>query len=344
MSNITNPVKSATQSPILKNAISTLRIGLEDYELSKKDPDRTLSSTRNVYASLLLFLKEGLCRLSPMEPSEGIIKSQLQPILQADNSLGVIGIGEKTIDVEGIQARYKLLNMKIEWKTLLSIQKERNNIEHYYSASKIEVLQSVICKASTFIIEILKKVFNTDPVSLLGPVWEQMVKIKEIYEKMKEDCDSSFEILHKKKLFSEELVSHIKDVACPHCHSQLLYLFTGEEKPSKKISIKLEKKEECKLICYACHENLALGEAFAIYANEDFDPSYTEYRYGAQPIVKICPECGFKTFIDNQEVDACIFCGHKKMNKFCNVCEEPLPIERDFEGICEHCEYMLSEP
>ncbi len=344
MSETTGSAVSAAQSLILKNAISSLKIGLEDYELSQKDPDRILSSIRNVYASLLLFLKEGLCRLSPLDSGEEFIKAKLEPIIKSDGSLGLTGIGNTTIDVEGIQQRYKLLRIKINWKPLISIQQERNNIEHLYSTAQIAVLQSVICEASTFIIEILKKVLDTNPASLLGNVWEQMTAIKNIYEPIKAKCTSSLQHLIDRKFMPVSSIELIKDFSCLYCGSKLIYLHTGPDEPSNNVTVHLKNVDSCELVCFACGTKLPIYSLFESFADDEYSPSTEVLEYTGEAIVKECPECKHNTFIDNHEVNACIFCGHEKMNEFCKVCEAPLPLEQDFEGICEHCEYMLSEP
>ena len=48
---------------ILKNAIDSIAIGLEDYEST--DERRIVSSTRNIFAGILLLFKHKLCELSP---------------------------------------------------------------------------------------------------------------------------------------------------------------------------------------------------------------------------------------------------------------------------------------
>lgn len=335
---INNNNSMANQSLILKNAISSLRIGLEDYELSKKDPDRILSSIRNVYASLLLFLKEGLCRLSPLVPGEEFIKAKLEPILKSDGTLGVIGVENKTIDVEGIQRRYKLLNVDIAWGPLLSIKEERNNIEHFYSTSEITVLQSVICQASNFIIEILKTVFNTDPSSLLGPVWDQMSTIANIYEPIRQKCLESLTNLTKRSLIPDFSISLIEEFSCSECGSKLLYLDTGYKGPSRRARINLNNPNKCELVCFACHARIPLYEAFETFANDNYEFSYQHFKYGGSPFVRTCYECGHDTFIEDSNTNSCIFCGYEKGYKICQECGTSLSIEEQGNnGFCFDC-------
>jgi len=52
---------------ILKNAIISIQLGIEDFLKTEKDPRRALSAMRNLYAGVLLLFKEKLARLSPKE-------------------------------------------------------------------------------------------------------------------------------------------------------------------------------------------------------------------------------------------------------------------------------------
>ena len=340
MSDTATQTQSTVQSLILKNAISSLRIGLGDYEVSKVYPDRILSSIRNVYASLLLFLKEGLCRLSPMDTREEFIRAKLEPILKPNGSLGVSGIGDKTIDVDGIQRRYKLVNVRIDWNPLLLIQKERNNIEHLYSNSQITVLQSAICEASTFIIDISKIVFHTDPTTLLGDVWSQICDIKDIYLPLKNRCNSSLAPLLTRGFLDQNAISFVEEFSCPDCGSKLLYLFTGPDGPSEYGTIHLRKADDCELMCYACHTKIPLYEAFEKFIHNNYEISYRDIKYGGSSRVKLCLRCGHHTFIDDSHNDFCLYCGYEKENLHCSRCGELLSLEEQvFDGLCSDCFY-----
>ena len=328
------------QSLILKNAISSLRLGLEDYIASETDPDRRLSSIRNIYASLLLFLKEGLLRYSPNDSKEVLLKASIIPFRNPDGEIRFIGYGQNTVNVHDIQKRYRHLGIQINWEPLDKIRKERNNVEHYYSTTKIELVQSVICDASTFIIEILKKVLDIDPISMLGPIWKQMTAIADIYALMKRRCNETLEVLKNYHLMSDRAVSLIQEFSCPDFNSKLYYLFTGTDEPSDNITIKISDLAKCNLVCYACHSNINIVEAFEDYADEMYELSLKDFRGGYSPIVQECPNCGNRTFIDSYNMNYCIFCDGRKEYEYCNICERFLTMEeQEFEGLCMDCDY-----
>lgn len=60
---------------LLNNAISSIQIGIEDYE--SEDERRVLSAVRNLTAGILLLFKEKLSELSPGDSNEVLLKQQI---------------------------------------------------------------------------------------------------------------------------------------------------------------------------------------------------------------------------------------------------------------------------
>ncbi|WP_283131461.1 hypothetical protein [Enterovibrio norvegicus] len=116
---------------ILKNAVDSIAIGLEDFE--SDDDRRIISSTRNIFAGILLLFKHRLCELSPDDSDEALIKQKVLPAIDATGAVNWIGQGKKTVDVQNIKDRFKSLGIEVDWKRLERINKYRNDIEHYYS-------------------------------------------------------------------------------------------------------------------------------------------------------------------------------------------------------------------
>jgi hypothetical protein len=84
---------------ILKNAIQSIQIGVEDYE--SKDSRRVLSSVRNLSAGVLLIFKEKLRLLSPPGSNESLLKQKVRPEKES-GSVSFVGVGKKTVDVQQI--------------------------------------------------------------------------------------------------------------------------------------------------------------------------------------------------------------------------------------------------
>ncbi|MPM09052.1 hypothetical protein SDC9_55368 [bioreactor metagenome] len=334
---------TSSESLILKNAISSLRIGLEDYISSSTDQDRKLSSVRNIYASLLLFLKAGLCHYSPDGSNDVLIKAKILPVRNKDTGISFIGTEKNTVDVKGIRDRYNSLGINLKWDPLEKIQKERNNIEHFYSSTPIETIQALVCEASKFILEILKEVFETDPSSMLGEVWNKMIAIKNIYEPIKKDCNESLDMLSKIISFNPETISLLKELRCHECNSPLLY-FDTESEISRDGTMYTEYLDSLDLACYSCHATEPVYEALERYADDQYEISIDEARAGFGSVIKECPNCEHETFIDTYDVNKCILCGYEKDYDRCNVCERLLSLEeQELDGLCFDCEYAFSK-
>ncbi|MBW1777587.1 MAG: hypothetical protein JRJ54_08335, partial [Deltaproteobacteria bacterium] len=127
---------------ILKNAIDSIAIGLEDYQST--DERRIVSSARNIFAGILLLFKHKLCELSPAGSDEVLIKQKVLPEIDATGAVRWIGKGKKTVDVQNIRDRFESLGISVDWKRLERINKYRNNIEHYYSNLNTQSVQQLI--------------------------------------------------------------------------------------------------------------------------------------------------------------------------------------------------------
>ncbi len=55
---------------LLNNAVISIRLGVEDFQKLKENPNRVISAVRNIYAGVLLLFKEKLYRLSPQGSNE----------------------------------------------------------------------------------------------------------------------------------------------------------------------------------------------------------------------------------------------------------------------------------
>ncbi len=85
---------------ILKNAINSIAIGLEDYQ--SRDERRIISSTRNIYAGILLLFKYKLCKLSPVNTNDALSKQRIIPEIDKTGAIIWTGKGEKTVDARNI--------------------------------------------------------------------------------------------------------------------------------------------------------------------------------------------------------------------------------------------------
>ena len=320
-------------SQLFQNAILSIKLGIIDYKLAETNPDRILSSIRNIYSGLLLFLKEGLMRLSPKDAPGLLIAKQLQPVINPDKTIGVIqGKNKNTIDYEGIKERYESLGIVLDFKPIEKIRKERNNIEHYFSSSNQAIIASVIDEAVLFLIDVTKNILEEDPISLFGDSWQEMLGIKTVYDNEKEQCEKSLSSPGLKKVVTEDTIKIIKDMSCPKCFSDLF---------KQNQDIKITTIDDVQFICNSCGFEFSLAELLEEYADENYS---SINRSTGTDNVKFCYSCNHKTFIDNSEIGSCLYCGEEKDYHECKSCENFLSLEeQDCDGYCISCYKLLHE-
>ena len=165
---------------ILQNAIDSISLGIEDYEMATIDNRRYISCTRNIFAGILLLFKHKLSELSPTGSDEVLIKQKIMPKIDI-NSISWVGEGKKTVDVQGIQERFTSLGINVDWKRLKDTQNYRNNIEHYYATASSGSVQKMISDSFIVIVNFIKDHLEEDPRDLLGSdTYDVMRSIDEV--------------------------------------------------------------------------------------------------------------------------------------------------------------------
>lgn len=215
---------------ILQNAIDSIVIGVEDYHMD--DKKRLLSSTRNIYAGVLLLLKSKL-----------------------PDDLLWIKKDKKTVDFQQIKERLESLNIKVDWKRLEKINGYRNNIEHYYSIESESNVKGMISNLFLIIRDFISDYLDEDPKELLGKeTWEKLIQINEVYQSEKRNCTKEIDTYFDNTLVSDA----INKYNCDNCFSEL-------------ISVNLENELICKS-CEKNFEEDELIEKALIeeYGNCDF--------------------------------------------------------------------------
>lgn len=155
---------------LLKNAVSSIQIGIEDYQF--KDERRLLSSIRNITSGMLLLFKEKLRDISPDDSDEVLIKKNIKPKI-SDGKVHFIGTGSKTVDVQEIKNRFKSLSIDVDWKNADIVINLRNEIEHYYITIGDIQVREVISKSFMVLNKFISKHLEIPPRELLGwKTWE----------------------------------------------------------------------------------------------------------------------------------------------------------------------------
>lgn len=311
---------------ILKNAIDSIAIGLEDSEST--DERRIVSATRNIFAGILLLFKHKLCELSPEGSDEALIKQTVLPAMDGTGSVNWVGKGKKTVDFRNIEERFKSLNISVDWGKLYSINQYRNDIEHYYSPLTHESIQKLISDSFLIIRDFITDELGEDPRSLLGEnSWKILVEINEVYEKEKKMCDESLERLN---YFSEEILHALQEYNCEKCGSNLIETTDSGD------------ATEAYFKCRACEHDVPYEEIVSDVLNDYYaGDAYLAAKDGGDPPVINCPSCYNATYVYHENI--CAACGYTANHK-CGRCGGNIPAEEiSDENFCGYCSYMIAK-
>lgn len=313
---------------ILNNAITSIRLGLEDYQ-SGDNERATLSCTRNIYAGILLLFKHKLSAMSPPGSENALIKTRLKPVMQ-NGSISWVGDGKKTVDTHQIQTHFESLKIEVDWDKVKKIQKFRNDIEHYFpslSASDSDVL---ISNAFVLIKDFIEEHLDSDPSDLLGEEsWQMMTEVNEVYQQEKKRCNEALSQLEYPTITT---INAINKYTCDSCGSDLITTTSSAGTCIADASFECRKCGEVfdteKLV------ESAIGDYF-------FGEMYVAHSQGGEFPYEACPECGLSTLVVDEGL--CAYCGEfLPENLSCRTCDQQIPIsELDGSGLCGYCSHIL---
>lgn len=311
---------------ILKNAVDSIAIGLEDY--SSPDQRRVISCTRNIFAGILLLFKFKLSLLSSPDSDEALIKQRVLPVLDENDNLQWKGKGRKTVDVQNIRERFKSLNIDVDWNRIDRINNFRKDIEHYYSTLNQEAIRSLISDSFIIINDFIRKHLNEDPKILLGDeAWAVLIEVNEVYEREKAEC---FAAIQELEFFNSEIMSAFEGYSCDECGSGLIMPSVHEGEAI-----------EADYICKSCGKSLPYEDIVKLAITDYYSYEvYLSYTDGGDSPITDCPECD-GIYLYNEGI--CSSCGHAATH-VCQRCGSTIMPEELFaEPFCGYCAHMMSK-
>ncbi len=306
---------------ILKNAVSSIQIGVEDFKKAEKNKssDRVISAVRNIYAGILLLFKEKLQRLSPSYDKELLIKSKNKYVKDTNGNVIVKSYGNKTVNFFDIKERFESLNIDVNWDVMEKIQKIRNDLEHYFTSSTEENILQIL--SNTFIIldDFIVRHLEEYPGDLLGNItWDYIINKKEIYIKLKNEWEKQSNSLN----FSNRVIAeNIEYAYCPDCGFDIFFVDDSEKK-----------QENPKLICKACGNEFGyekykytIIKHFSSEDNEDYEKDLYD-----------CPCCGERAY--HYEENICLSCDSEDNNCCkCGKKMEKTVMDGNMDQECSDC-------
>jgi hypothetical protein len=215
--------KEEGASPLLENAICSIQIGIDDYELARTFETRSLSAVRNLYAGILLLCKEKLRRLSPDD--EVLLAPEVVPRLDSKGKITFAPKGgrqRKTIDRMEIKERFSALNLDLDVVRLDDLARIRNDIEHYAHKGSFESLREAASKVFVLINNIASDHLGVSPSELVGDqYWDMLHEVHGSYEKELNKCQNSLRPIFENTQYRE--ISEAEgELRCLKCGSKLM--------------------------------------------------------------------------------------------------------------------------
>lgn len=320
-------------SPLLDNAIQSIRVGVEDYEA--RDPARALSAIRNLHAGLLLLAKQVLVQAVPDADEDELIGAEYKPMPDGSGGVTYEKRSVRTIDFAGIEERFKDFGIPVDQSALKRLSRLRNDVEHRYSEEAPDAVRQTVAGAFPLAVQWFRRV-GIDPVEKLGEAWTTMLEVRGVYEQELRTCRETFDGVK----WRHEAVGR-EPRECPKCRSELLEQVEPENR----------EQESADSTCRSCGarvsaERLVENTVAAHYSAAE----YLDYKHGGDGIVFDCPDCGLHTYVVDSEPEGgasefvgCVACGSRVEGR-CARCQEDLTpgdLGANHAGYCAYCEHML---
>ncbi|GAA0452675.1 MULTISPECIES: hypothetical protein [Sphingomonas] len=312
---------------LFENAISSIRMGFEDFK--QQDADRDISAVRNFYAGVLLLAKEAIIRAAPKADPAVVIGAKVKPVPDGMGGVEMKQIGQSTVDFNQIAERAKDFNISLDQSALKSLNKLRNDMEHHYTSETSNSIREAISRGFPVVASLLRQM-EEDPVELLEEVWAGMLETKVLYDHQLAEARATLEHV---KWFSPSI--NERSFRCDDCQSELI----EQVEPANQSQHLVELR--CKT-CGAFHD---IDEAVENAVERLFgaDTYIRAKETGENGPVYTCPACGRDTLLE--EEGGCASCGEAlDYTSQCIRCGEGISIQ-DFldgidEGLCSYCSYV----
>jgi DNA-directed RNA polymerase subunit RPC12/RpoP len=313
---------------LFKNALASIQLGIEDYQ--SNDPRRSISAVRNFYAGVLLLGKQCLLGAVPDADPMEVLASKFVPVPDGHGGVVHEPQGYRTIDLSELQQRFKHFGLNWPDGDVRSLQKLRNDFEHYHSAAPKDVIRQAI--AACFpTIQGFFAILEIEPVEALQEAWRVMLEESAFFKKQKEEADCTFG-----KIPWSGRLSNTGGYECPSCGSSLIRQVRQDNDDPASIEGR----------CVACGKSLTAEETVGMIVAAEFGvDDYVSVKDGDEPVIHDCLECWNPTYVSNGEINGCLLCGYE-VDGECARCMTPLDITNlsaDNSSLCSYCGHVMSK-
>ncbi len=314
---------------LLKNAINSIQLGIDDYQ--SNDPRRPVSAVRNFYAGVLLLGKQCLLNEAPEADPMDVLATRFAPKPDGNGGVTHGPAGHQTIDLSELQGRFRAFGLEWPAGDIKSLQKVRNELEHFHSPAAHDVIRQAIADCFP-LVEGFFGLLGADPSAELGSAWEIMLAERAFFERQKKACDESWQ-----ELPWFENLGDLASVACSHCGSSLVY--QEDEKNGDPAMIKGK--------CKACGTQFDEETTIGLLLEASFgDDDYVAMTDGGDTVLNDCPECGRHMYVFNPgDISLCFWCDFTIEGE-CTRCLETLTPQNtsvNDSSMCDYCYWMMNK-
>ncbi|MFH1067152.1 MAG: hypothetical protein V1746_04565 [bacterium] len=310
---------------LYKNAIDSIKVGVLD--LQKGNKIRVISAMRNIYAGILLLIKEKLRQLSPPGSGDVLIQKKILPVMDASGRVVFRGSGKKTVDFNEIKERCENLGIKLDWKKLEDIREIRNDIEHKFSKLPPKAIQKILSESHVLIHDILVKHLHDDPQRIFGEkVWRYLLAEAKIYQTERSKCLKALSSIDWR---SAALATAIEEYPCSKCGLDLLI------PQNNKVG-----RENVILKCKVCGQKHKYEELAEDALKKSLSwRDHLSIKDGGEENLVNCPFCLKESYI--MEEKKCALCG-ESANHECIRCGDTIPASEISDGdMCLACSIAM---
>ncbi len=309
-------------SEIFKNAITSIKLGIEDFQTGADD--RMLSAARNYYAGLLLLAKECLVNAVPDADAMEIIGAKFKPVPDGDGGVDHVVMGYTTVDLAQLKTRFK--DFGLEWPdvSITNLQRFRNDLEHYHLKEPAGALSEAIASSFPMVVDFFE-ILGEDPQEYLQDVWETILSERAAFEKVQAACLASW-----KPVKWPGEVQNLDRINCPNCQSSLI----GQADPENTDHNAVNGK------CFQCGEEIGFEEMIKLVVKASYEISdYLLAKEGLAPAVVDCPDCNATAYVETGYDSICFVCG-ESVARTCYECSADIDVHDysyDHEDLCSDC-------
>lgn len=344
MSNDSLPSLDAEK--LYENAILSIQLGIEDFQLSQRpldkggNPARALSSVRNLFAGVMLIFKFKLATcVDEPEDAYRLIHLPAKEVLPNPDGMGGIRWApednfqkNKTIEVHHIKERFNTFNIHVDWAVINKLHECRKHLEHLHPRNSLGELAEFVANLFPVLTNFITNELSKSPKEVLGSAWDAMLEHQTFYLEKLSECEQTWLDAG----VPEGMVEFIPDCSCAQCGSKLL-----KSSPlSVEDGLTVENDEgDFQCFCISC----GFVDTFAPRLIDSFERAFFYWPPdGDEPTYEQCYSCNHHTFVISEQ--NCRWCNEELAYTECKICHVVLAQDDQInDGLCGYCTYKLDK-